>query len=320
MLEDTNIWMVYRHTSPSTKVYIGITKNSTVRRWGRNGNGYKKCILFYRAIQKYGWDNIKHEILFFNLSENKAKYLEVELIRHYKNLGISYNCTDGGDGYLGYHPSEKVKEGWSKKRKGRVITEEWRDKISKSLKGRVIPHEVSMKGALNAGKKCSKAVVQFTVRGEYINTFDNIKAAAEVFGKSHANSLSACCRGKVCSSYGYIWMFKEDYDNFISLGNIDEKIREKVDLYNSVQAHKRDSNTNLKGRLVSAESRSIPIQMLSLDGKPLQVFPSGAFIKKLYGYDDSYIRNCCKGKSNHAYGYKWKFITKEEYEKYKEAI
>lgn len=309
--------MVYRHISPSGRIYIGITKNSTTRRWGKEGNGYKRCVLFYRAIQKYGWDNMKHEVLFSGLAEKKAKYLEVELIRHYKNLGISYNCTDGGDGYLGFHPSQKTLDTWSEKRKGRTINQEWRNKIPNTLKGRAIPHETSVRGALGAKLKCSKAVVQFTLEGEYITVFDSIKEAARHFGKEKANSLAACCKGVNSSSYNYIWMYKTDYDAYVKLNILEKKIQEKVSFYKHTLAFKKSSKYNAKGRQASIESRCLPIQMLSLNDISLQVFPSGACISKQYGYDANYIRDCCRGKYPQAYGYKWKFITKEEYEKLK---
>lgn len=96
--QQLNNYTVYRHTSPSGKVYIGITKMSPKKRWN-NGRGYinSRQILFERAILKYGWDNIKHEILLFNISKEEAKYAERYLIRWYKIHNISYNITDGGD-------------------------------------------------------------------------------------------------------------------------------------------------------------------------------------------------------------------------------
>lgn len=90
-------YKLYRHTSPSGKVYIGITKTSVYARW-MNGRGYRRHNnAFYNAILKYGWDNIKHEVLFTNLSKDRAIRLEIELIRHYKSLRISYNISDGGN-------------------------------------------------------------------------------------------------------------------------------------------------------------------------------------------------------------------------------
>lgn len=93
-------WIVYRHVSPSKKVYIGITCQTTSKRW-KNGLGYFSSPYFFSAIVKYGWINIKHEVLFEGLPEKRAKDLEISLIRHYKNLGISYNVTDGGEGVVG---------------------------------------------------------------------------------------------------------------------------------------------------------------------------------------------------------------------------
>lgn len=49
-----------------------MTNNIKVR-WRNNGINYKACILFYRAIQKYGWDNFEHIILNDNLSKTEAQ-------------------------------------------------------------------------------------------------------------------------------------------------------------------------------------------------------------------------------------------------------
>ena len=100
-------WVVYRHTSPSGKVYIGITSNIK-HRWASNGKNY--CTydsIFKKAIEKYGWNNIQHEILLWNCSKSEAIYAEKYLIRWYKLHNISYNVTDGGDGMSGVKPSEK---------------------------------------------------------------------------------------------------------------------------------------------------------------------------------------------------------------------
>ena len=71
-LDDKNkTYYVYRHISPNGKSYIGITKQEPTRRF-QNGNGYKTQRAFYRAIQKYGWDSFKHEILEEGLTEKEA--------------------------------------------------------------------------------------------------------------------------------------------------------------------------------------------------------------------------------------------------------
>lgn len=62
---------------------------------------------FRASIIKYGWDNIKHEILVTNLTRIQAINWEKRLIKHYKRLGISLNITDGGEGMLGNIPYNK---------------------------------------------------------------------------------------------------------------------------------------------------------------------------------------------------------------------
>lgn len=102
-------WLVYKHISPSGKVYIGITHLSLAQRWVR-GKGYRQCPLFYRAINKYGWDNFEHKVIISNLTEEQAKEVEVQLISYYKGINMSYNISDGGDGICGYKHSEEYKE------------------------------------------------------------------------------------------------------------------------------------------------------------------------------------------------------------------
>ena len=67
-------YCVYKHTSPSNKVYIGITSQEPERRW-QNGYGYATQQLFWRAIQKYGWDNFKHEIIAEKLLHTLESYV-----------------------------------------------------------------------------------------------------------------------------------------------------------------------------------------------------------------------------------------------------
>lgn len=95
---EERIYKVYMHTLPNGKKYIGITKQDVARRW-QNGKGYKSNSRFYRAILKYGWDNIKHEVLFENLTQDEAYQLEREMIalNESNNPNYGYNQTEGGE-------------------------------------------------------------------------------------------------------------------------------------------------------------------------------------------------------------------------------
>lgn len=141
MVEITNV-KVYMHTSPSNKVYIGITSQEPKLRWG-NGCNYSSNEHFDRAIKKYGWDNFKHEILFSNLSLKEAKEKEIELIAFYDstNSEKGYNITNGGESGNGYNHTKLTKQkisaamkGRTSPMKGRKQSEESKAKISEANK------------------------------------------------------------------------------------------------------------------------------------------------------------------------------------------
>ena len=77
----SNTFIVYKHTSPSNKVYIGITEFNPYFRWKNNGSGYKHQSVFFNAIIKYGWINFKHEIIAEHLTKQEALDKEEELIQ-----------------------------------------------------------------------------------------------------------------------------------------------------------------------------------------------------------------------------------------------
>lgn len=143
MVKITNV-RVYMHTSPSNKVYIGITTQEPKNRWG-NGSNYSSNEHFSRAIQKYGWNNFKHEILFSNLTLEEAKKKEIELISFYDstNPDKGYNITLGGESANGYHHTQIAKQkisnamlGRTSPMKGRNQTEESKNKISEANKNK----------------------------------------------------------------------------------------------------------------------------------------------------------------------------------------
>lgn len=92
-------YIVYCHTTPSGKRYFGITFQKPQDRWD-GGNGYSHQV-FYNAIQKYGWDNIRHEILYSGLGEEEAKQIEIQLIAEYRTTDpdYGYNVSSGGAGH-----------------------------------------------------------------------------------------------------------------------------------------------------------------------------------------------------------------------------
>lgn len=138
-----NTWSVYKHTSPSGKVYIGISKYSPIKRW-RGGKGYCNNKYFTNAINKYGWDNFKHEILYADLSKEDACRLEIELIAKYDstNPDCGYNLSTGGEnGHEGRKQSDEFKALMSELHKGSHMTPEQCEHLSKVLTGRTLSEE-----------------------------------------------------------------------------------------------------------------------------------------------------------------------------------
>lgn len=209
------MYTIYKHTSPSGKYYIGVTKQNPKDRW-KNGYGYLDNEYFTRAIKKYGWNNIKHEILFTNLTKEEAEQKEIELIAFYKsnNRDFGYNIENGGS-LSGKH------------------SEYTRLKISNALKGernprygKKFPNQVYRKRIENTGKMSmseeerinrslshrnqipvnKKVIEQYDKNGNFINRFNSVSEASKSTNIALAN-ISRCASGKRNSAGGYVWRF-----------------------------------------------------------------------------------------------------------------
>lgn len=144
------MYTVYVHTTPSGKRYVGMTKRDPKERWNY-GYGYKSQKVFWRAIVKYGWDNITHEIIATNLTHKEACELEQQLVARYNttNSKFGYNQTVGGDGTVGFSHKNPHSDEWRKKvsiaNTGKKRSEESKARISVACKGKTISEETKQK-------------------------------------------------------------------------------------------------------------------------------------------------------------------------------
>lgn len=125
---------VYKHTSPSGRSYIGITKFTIEERFSNHIKSAKnKCdTSFQKAIIKYGSENFKSEILEVCENLEKANKLEKYYIKLFDTFQNGYNMTEGGYGRpVGWKHSEETKE----KLRNKIVSEETRKKLSNSLSG-----------------------------------------------------------------------------------------------------------------------------------------------------------------------------------------
>ena len=145
-------YSVYVHIFPNGKRYFGITCHDNVNRRFQNGFGYRSQKLLWRAICKYGWENIEHVILHSGISKEEACDLEIKYINEYNTTcsDFGYNIENGGSApgkftdEMRKRASERMK-GENHPMYGKHLTEEHRQKISQKSKGRHFSEETKKK-------------------------------------------------------------------------------------------------------------------------------------------------------------------------------
>lgn len=198
-------YKVYVHTNKlNGKRYVGITSKANVNHRWNSGRGYHENTHFYSAIQKYGWDNFEHEILFDGLSEHEAKEKEIELIREWNTNDnrYGYNMTTGGDGTPGCHPSEETRRKLSEARKKENLSEETLRRRSEGLRGRKFSDDHKKK----IGDGNSKRIQMLEKDGTPIRFFRSARDAELELGIHHSR-ISECCHGHRQTTGGYRWQF-----------------------------------------------------------------------------------------------------------------
>ena len=215
-------YYVYEHVNKTNgKKYIGITKQLPENRWGTNGNNYKdSCPHFWNAIQKYGWDNFEHNILFSGVSKEEACELEKKLISENKTQEkeYGYNIMEGGTAPsipeeirqkmsaammgntngAGHPCSEEKKKKISDAQKGRKFTNEHKENISKAKKGK--SHEPPSE---ETRKKISASHEKSPVYCEETGiVYESIQECARQLSL-YATVVCKCCKGKLKSTGGY---------------------------------------------------------------------------------------------------------------------
>lgn len=227
-------YTVYKHTCPNGKVYIGITGRNPKERWNY-GNGYSNNKHFQNAIKKYGWKNIKHQILFDELTKEEAEQKEIELISFYRSTyeQFGYNIDSGGNCNKSH--SNETKRKISNSLIGHEVTNETRIKNSVVLEAfgekltifewaektgikpqtiwaRVNKYGKTAEQALSVkefrGEKTKRCVVQIDKNGKKINEFESATKAEKETGVCH---IGMCCNGKRKTSGGYVWKWFDDY-------------------------------------------------------------------------------------------------------------
>ena len=184
-------YSVYVHTFPNGKRYVGITCQTPEKRW-KNGHAYRNQNQVWNAINKYGWHNIKHDVLYTGLTEFEACAIEQKLISDWRTTEreYGYNISLGGKaGLAGRHHTEETKRKMSEDRKGKNT---W-------AKGSKRP---------DLAERQSKRVVCLETQIIYTSG----KEASEKTRVNHSHIIQ-CCKGRRKTAGGYHWVYGSEVVN-----------------------------------------------------------------------------------------------------------
>lgn len=213
-------YQVYQiRNNVSGKLYIGYTSNYK-KRWAKHiecaNKKLNRCL--YDAMNKYGLDNFEIDVLFEYSSKEEATSCEIQLIQEFNTLTPNgYNMTLGGDGgntldrwsdenkkelykkqglkRKGQSKSETTKNRISKSLTGRIIDDEWKNKISLTMKERNItppPHTFFQPGhQIQLGYKHTEESKKKISHARIGKTYE------EIVGKDRAIELKECARRRM---------------------------------------------------------------------------------------------------------------------------
>ena len=267
MRNDDKFYYLYCHTNKiNGKKYIGISVQSPSRRWGKDGKGYDGCPKFYKAIQKYGWDNFDHEILLTGLTQQEANEKEKEYIAKYNTIENGYNILIGGfdksanGGILfqtkpinQYSLDKKLIKTWDSsmdierelnvshqsisdaclRKKHTVYGYIWRytddcDDINDIVIKKIYCQH-------NMENTQQRPIHQYDLDGNFIKQWDSILNASNAFNKI-TTLITNCCnrKHKYKTAYGYQWRYADDCDDIGQLKYYNDKIIYEIDNNNNI--------------------------------------------------------------------------------------
>ena len=217
-------WIIYKHENLiNGKVYIGQTCTSIKQRsW--NGEGYRECPYFWKAICKYGWDNFSHEIIHDNIkTQDEANELEIYYIEKYKSINreYGYNISLGGNNeeynnipVYQYSLSGKYINGYSSHIEAENKTGIGRMAIAAASRG----ERMSASGYIWSREKADKIeshlfntknckVYQYDLSGKYIAEYENAYEAGKQFEYYASHRIIQCCNKERNKFKNYQWRY-----------------------------------------------------------------------------------------------------------------
>lgn len=211
---------------PNNKIYCGYSGN-LVKRWSSK-HRYSRCPLVYKAIEKYGWENIKKYVVFFSKNKQQALNKQAEIIESLDLLNSKkgYNLIPGG-GVLP-HPKKLNLSEEQIRKKRQQTTRQWnqpkiaeymkrrmKEEVHKSRMAKTQQERKDIWGKHNLGRRPpnAKTVLQINLQTqEIINEYPSARQAALALGLDFTagSNIQRTARGIGKSAYGYGWRWKNE--------------------------------------------------------------------------------------------------------------
>ncbi len=178
---------IYKITNTkSNKCYIGETKEANPEtRWKRHLNTISKgrgCPALQDAVIKYGIENFKFEVLIICFDEDRFEY-EKQYIKKYNSIVPNgYNILEGGlggGGFKGKKHTPETLEKISKTSKGRLLSQESRNKISIGVKESMKSIDISKR--MKESEKWKKAVEKKRIDGQSLEVKEKISKGLKAY-------------------------------------------------------------------------------------------------------------------------------------------
>lgn len=230
---------IYKITNPEGKIYIGLSKNIELR-WKsyKNKSGMTKTSIFKLSLDKYKYENHIFEIIEEVINDNKLlREREKYWINYYQSNIDGLNNNRGGCGVNSHTIESKQKissalkgkpkpDDFGEKRSKEFYTDEWKQKISQSNKGRISPNKgktgynkgkimtddqkqkisLSLLGKKKPNAGGNKPIQQYTINGQFITEYKSVSEAHRLTNIPQSG-ISLCCNNKRISSGGFKWKF-----------------------------------------------------------------------------------------------------------------
>ena len=197
------------------KIYIGKTERTIEERFKEHCKDYTRRDYekrpLYRAMKKYGVEHFHIELLEETDNPEEREVYWIEQKRSFKE---GYNATLGGDGkhYVDY---DLIIATYNEVQNQNEVARRMNIDVH-TVRKVLQSYAISTLDARTAVILATgKIVNQYTLDGEYIQSFPSAKAAAESLDKITSTSngasshISDVCRGKRKTAYGYIWKFAQ---------------------------------------------------------------------------------------------------------------